>query len=72
MTTNDYQRIAQRHHDGMCDGACPECDRQQYEERQRDDTEERCASDGHRYAGDDGPSGRCYCGRQEYPRGGLE
>ena len=38
---SDHQRIAQRHHDGMCDGACPECDRQQRDEQQRDDTEQK-------------------------------
>ena len=23
---NDYDRMRQRHHDGMCGGDCPECD----------------------------------------------
>lgn len=30
-----------------------------------------CAEEGHPYVGDDGDYGRCYCGLQAYPKGGL-
>lgn len=32
--------------------------------------EDYCAADGHRYEGDDGDRGRCYCGQRTYPMGG--
>lgn len=34
-------------------------------------TEEICGSYGHKYYGDEGDRGRCYCGQQEYPQGGT-
>jgi hypothetical protein len=79
---NDYERMRQKHHDGMCGGGCPEC----YED-QRDDDERRrayeqpepttmeiCAMppDPHKYDGDDSSGGRCVCGEVRYPVGGGE
>ena len=37
---SDYDRMRQRHYDGMCGGDCPECYRQQREEHERDRYEE--------------------------------
>jgi len=73
---NDYERMQQRHHDGMCGGGCPECYRdriyedEQRREREQPSIEEMC--DPHPYHGDDADGGRCYCGTKRYPaRGGV-
>lgn len=70
---NDYDRMRQRHHDGMCGGACPECYEQRAEEdyrrqQQEPTTEEMC--DPHPYHSDDSDGGRCYCGQKRYAIGG--
>ena len=31
---NDYERMRQRHHDGMCGGACAECEAQHRREHE--------------------------------------
>lgn len=44
--------------------------REAREPRQEPSVEELCAADGHAYDGDDCGVGRCYCGLQQYPKGG--
>lgn len=41
-----------------------------YDEEPAPTVEDHCAADGHRYEGDDGDRGRCYCGQRCYPLGG--
>ena len=36
MSATDYERMRERHHNGMCGGDCPECYVQQREEAYRE------------------------------------
>lgn len=57
-------------HDSGLDFASYDDYREAREPRPEPTPDDLCAARGHEYHGDDGGTGRCWCGAQTYPKGG--